>query len=845
MSARTSAKVELAMTRTHLTSLFVLLALLAGGSAMAQKGFVTVSDQNVGPGMRYRKMVDTATPWSLDLFEADLTNPYLLLESCKGHEILRRWQVSSGSREATSSMARRNQRAGHRVVAAINADFFNTAPYTGEPVNIQVERGEMVCMPIDRSTIGFTPENRPLLERYTFTGYALHRDTTARIDRVNAGRGTDMLVLFNRFFADSTRTNAWGAEALLTPLSGWMMNDTVACRVEAVELYKGGMPIPDDKVVLSGHGRSIPFVTALQPGDTVRIALHLPQTRARVKEVVGGFTRIVHDGANYALRGYAEEGGSSTFATDRHPRTAVGFNQDSTRLMLVVVDGRQQDLSIGMNLIELADFMISQGCHEAVNLDGGGSSTMVIRDQVVNSPSDGWERYVANALLVISTAPQREAIRLELVPHTLRILEGESVAFRMAALDTFVNIISAAPADFTLSVAGSFGTITPQGRFTAGTARDSGYVHFNYQGVHDSVFVAVKTLEKLSLLPATAVVDTAGSIQFSVESLDSDGLDPHPSLSWQVTDPAIGMVDQNGHFTPRAIGETLVIIRAAGLADTARVTVAVYSGTHQLEGMEKMEGWSLNGQNLDSVNCRLTLAGDFVTEGDYALRADYQFTFNPAYDNWLYLEAELPIGGVPDSIIVDIRTDSTVHAAYLFAADDNGELFRYVPRRNLREAGSWNTIGVATAQPLPESAGSIYHFPITLVRIGIKLKGERVAGKICRGTLYFDNLRVTYPVKSGVTAPPPQGQPQEFRLLQNYPNPFNGETRIFFYNDKPRNIQLVVFDRLGREVARLFDGPLEPGGHEFPFWAGDLATGLYFLRCEPGLAVPVRMTLLR
>jgi len=157
------------MARTHLSGLFVLLVLVAGGSAMAQKGFVTVIDQNVGPGMRYRKMVDTAAPWSLDLFEADLTNPYLLLESCKGHEILRRWQVSSGSREATSSMARRNQRAGHRVVAAINADFFNTAPYTGEPVNIQVERGEMVCMPIDRSTIGFTPENRPLLERYTFS----------------------------------------------------------------------------------------------------------------------------------------------------------------------------------------------------------------------------------------------------------------------------------------------------------------------------------------------------------------------------------------------------------------------------------------------------------------------------------------------------------------------------------------------------------------------------------------------------------------------------------------------------------------------------------------------------
>jgi hypothetical protein len=664
--------VELPMIKKICLSALFLSMLLMQKPGMAQHQFTTVTDQMAGPGMRYLKMVEKTIPWSIDLFEIDLTNPYLLLESCKGNEILRRWDVTSGSRETTSSMARRCQGEGHRVVGAINADFFNTAQYTGEPDNIQVERGEMLCMPIGRSTIGFTPDNQPLLERYSFMGYALHNGSAARLDSVNATRNTDMLVLYNHFFADSTRTNAWGAEALLSPLSPWMMNDTTLCLVDNVELYMGNMPIPDNRVVLSGHGSSIPFVTALQPGDTLRLALHLPQTKARVKEVVGGFTRIIHNGANYALQGYAEDGGTSTFATTRHPRTAVGFNQDSTRLMMVVVDGRQPALSLGMNLIELADFMLGLGCQEAVNLDGGGSSTMVIRDKVVNSPSDGWERSVANALLVISTAPKREAIRLELIPNALRILEGESVTFSIAALDTFINTISADPSVFSLSVREGLGCITAQGRFTAGTARDSGYVHFRYKALHDSVFVAVKILEKLALLPAAAVIDTAGTIQFAVESLDSDGLDPRPSVIWEVSNPGVGTISGSGLFTPKASGETQIIVRAAGLADTATVSVTIYSGIQ---------------------------------------------------------------------------------------------------------------------------------------------------------------LLVTHP--------------DRFVLWQNYPNPFNESTRIYFYNDKKQQVRVMVFDRIGREVARLFDGLLNAGLHEFSFTADGLATGVYFLRCDPALSDPVKMTLVR
>ena len=114
------------------------------------------------------------------------------------------------------------------------------------------------------------------------------------------------------------------------------------------------------------------------------------------REMVGGSQIIVRDGHAIAF--------TNLFAIARHPRTAVGIDASGTELTLLVVDGRQPDLSIGMSLAELSAEMIRQGCTAAINLDGGGSTTLVYRNakskkpEVLNSPSDTKERAVADVL---------------------------------------------------------------------------------------------------------------------------------------------------------------------------------------------------------------------------------------------------------------------------------------------------------------------------------------------------------------------------------------------------------------------------------------------------------------
>ena len=113
---------------------------------------------------------------------------------------------------------------------------------------------------------------------------------------------------------------------------------------------------------------------------------------------------VVTTGPVLLVDGEAEPVVKDRFNTNRHPRTAVGRRSDGT-VLLVVADGRNS-AAAGLSMVELQQVMVALGCRDAINLDGGGSTTMVVRGAVVNHPSDNnrfdaaGERPVANAVVV-------------------------------------------------------------------------------------------------------------------------------------------------------------------------------------------------------------------------------------------------------------------------------------------------------------------------------------------------------------------------------------------------------------------------------------------------------------
>jgi hypothetical protein len=150
----------------------------------------------------------------------------------------------------------------------------------------------------------------------------------------------------------------------------------------------GGTPLSSTNLVVhlpeSLSSRSIPPV-----GGSVRIdTATLPDLRG-VKTALGGGPALLRGGVPTQLQA----------GEVRHPRTAIGWNQDD--FFLLQVDGRQPSVSVGMSFAEMARTFQELGCTDALNLDGGGSSTLWVQGQVANNPSEGGERPMANSLVVV------------------------------------------------------------------------------------------------------------------------------------------------------------------------------------------------------------------------------------------------------------------------------------------------------------------------------------------------------------------------------------------------------------------------------------------------------------
>ena len=125
-----------------------------------------------------------------------------------------------------------------------------------------------------------------------------------------------------------------------------------------------------------------------------------PKDWARARNAVSGAGLLVLDGRD--VNDWSEEGLSAGFDTTRHPRTMIGVDADEA-IWLVTVDGRQPALSLGMTFTELQALSHRLGLRSALNLDGGGSTTMVVRGNIVNHPSDDTgPRKVSDAILVFA-----------------------------------------------------------------------------------------------------------------------------------------------------------------------------------------------------------------------------------------------------------------------------------------------------------------------------------------------------------------------------------------------------------------------------------------------------------
>ncbi|MFC5647701.1 phosphodiester glycosidase family protein [Paenibacillus solisilvae] len=363
--------------------------------------------EQVAPGVTYRsfRVITSHGSAAGHLVDADLNNPKVELDLLHPDVVAQREPVSQMADE-------------QHAVAGVNGDFFNisethegVAPTNssvgpeiadGESLKAAVPNGQRFGpgLPAGTSTqdvFGLGVDGRARVSSLTLKGQVRTKNGLFDLDGLN-----QYALPVNGV---GVYTHDWGATSRVRPTCGTDTNRNALCSTDTLEItvqngivtsinsQPGAGVIPDDTIVLVGREGGVDELSGFKLGDRVKVDYRLVTKDApRFEFAVGGFP-ILRDGQPL----------NSLDDTTLAPRTSAGVSEDGRHVYLAVLDGRAA-ASVGMSVSELAQLMWSFGAHDAVNLDGGGSSTLAAlqpgeqKVTVKNTPSDGSERSVANGI---------------------------------------------------------------------------------------------------------------------------------------------------------------------------------------------------------------------------------------------------------------------------------------------------------------------------------------------------------------------------------------------------------------------------------------------------------------
>ncbi len=349
--------------------------------------------KTIGPGLTLTKIAQRKPPLRIFVLTVDVSTALTMDVALAGPRL--------PARAATSDIAKRNG-----AIAAVNGDF---GSLFGEPINTFERDGELVRTSSSQGIV-FAPSK----DEQTFTigqptPLVTATESSGRtwtVDRWNDGPlGVGEIGAFTPVGGTlwppppascSARLLPTGTFAPTADGQGFQQSFTVEQR----GCFQTALPATG-AVVLSAIPASDEALQllSLQAGSAVTLRWSLGFTN--VWDAIGGFPILVADGQSVV--------GTCTtwFCTSRNPRTGVGVTADG-KILMVVVDGRQAKWSVGVSLPKFAAIFRKLGGISALNLDGGGSSTMVVKGEVVNRPSLGHQRLVSTALLVLPGADPGE-----------------------------------------------------------------------------------------------------------------------------------------------------------------------------------------------------------------------------------------------------------------------------------------------------------------------------------------------------------------------------------------------------------------------------------------------------
>lgn len=519
----------------------------------------------ISKGVTYTEMVEEGTTkQSIRVMEIDATDPYTKIKAGIPDPLNQLLQTSKQALEASQE--------GHEVIGAINGSFFTRQPMPLYFVAIDnhlvnggtIESGidQFVNVPL---AFGMNKNGKGQIDEYTTTFTYTHSGNTSTVAGHNGQRSLNTTMVYTpNFSGGTTATNPYGYEVIVSGAGAdpsLRFGESLTGKVVGFRPYGeiSGATIPADGFVLSAHGTETEALRNMKIGDTVSVSARIDEKWKDAEFMIGSGPMLVKDG-KVAL---SMDPGSAR-ARERAPRTAVAIDKTGDKVAFITVDGRQPGYSDGMSLSEFATYIQSLGYDRALNMDGGGSTTMLARKPgdftvtIQNKPSDfGFERPVSTVLMAVTTAPKG-------VPTTIHakkssdaeLVVGESTNIIIESImDEYGNPIKMENVQITSDVGTVSGTI-----FTA-TKAGTGYISVKKGAAEVKLPVTVKAAPENKAV----LLDSFETNTWSVPSVHNVAYDGSRSLKIDSTVSAIQPITL-------ANSPSFVSMRVYGQADHAQVT---------------------------------------------------------------------------------------------------------------------------------------------------------------------------------------------------------------------------------------------------------------------------------
>ena len=418
-------------------------------------------------------------------------------------------------------------------------------------------------------------------------------------------------------------------------------------------------------------------------GDHVSTRIESSIDLNSIQTAVGGAGRILVNG---------EKANDGTIITGRQPRTALGISQDGNKLILMVVDGR--GTSIGATHDEMVALMKEYGAYNAMHLDGGGSSTMVVETadedelSVKNTVSEGTPRKIMTALGVFNTSQTGSLSQLKLEADTERAFVGESVKTKLIGYDSYYNKVDIPAEQVTYSVTGGNGNAA-NGILTA---YEPGIytVTAEYGGFTASVNVTYSYAAAMTPSVSSISLDKGQSITLSFNGVDSEGYSAPLTngISYVLSNEDLGTISPNGTFT--AVNNGTGYITCISGTAVCHIPVSVGGTLKTVESFENSPTVTFSSYPSNVTGSASVTSS--ASDGSKGLQLNYKLEkSDDTQAAYAKFKSPIVLNGTPKTITMSVKGNATNHWVRGKIIDASGNSYTIDFSKGVNWSG-WNEV---------------------------------------------------------------------------------------------------------------------------------------------------------